>query len=136
MSVVTSRKLQELAQAKDPRLGLQIAAGDLTNEKVLGDLVLVATYIRPEKTIGGIIRPIDNIKEDEFQGKVGLVLKAGPLAFADWEEESERGQAAIPGTWVVYAIKDGWAVTVNGAPCRLVPYERIRMKISNPDLVF
>lgn len=136
MSVVTAKKLHELAQAKDPRLGLQIAAGDLSQEKILGDLVLVATYIRPEKTMGGIIRPIDNIKEDEFQGKVGLVLKSGPLAFAEWENETERGEAAIPGTWIVYAIKDGWAVTVNGTPCRLVPYERIRMKISNPDVVF
>lgn len=136
MSVVTAKKLQELSQAVNPKVGLLTAVGDLSNEEVLGDLVLVGVYIRPEKTAGGILRPIDNIKEDEFQGKVGLVLKAGPLAFGDWESDDEKGHAAVTGTWVVFAIKDGWAVTINGTPCRLIPYERIRMKISNPDVVF
>lgn len=136
MSVVTAAKLQQLAQAKDPKQAIFTAVGDLSKEQVLGDLVLVATYIRPEKTAGGIIRPTENIKEDEFQGKVGLVLKTGPLAYGDWELDDQRGSAANPGDWIVYAIKDGWAVTVNGVPCRLVPYERIRMRISDPNVVF
>jgi len=136
MSVVTARKLQELSQAKDPIKATMAAVGDLSKEEVCSDMVLAATYIRPEKTIGGIIRPIDNIKEDEFQGTVFLVLKAGPLAFGDWEPDDQKGRLAETGNWIVAAIKDGWAINVNGVPCRLIPYERIRMKISNPDLVF
>lgn len=131
MTVSTAKKVIEISQAKNPKLALINAVGDLTNESVLWDLVLVATYIRPEKTAGGIIRPDSNVKEDEFQGKVGLVLKMGPLA-----TETEGPAAYDVGDWVSYSIKDGIAVTVRDTPCRLIPYERVRMKISSPDVVF
>lgn len=133
MPVVTSKKLIEIAQSENPKLALIKAVGDLSQEHVLSDLVLVATYIRPEKTVGGIIRPPENIKEDEFQGKVGLIVKAGPLAT---EFEDDTPPTCQVGDWVVYDIKSGWAVTVNEVACRLVPYSRLRMKVSNPDVVF
>lgn len=133
MPVVSSKKLVAIAQADNPKLALIKALGDLSQEHVLGDLVLIATYIRPEKTAGGIIRPVDNIKEDEFQGKVGLIVKAGPLAT---EYEDETPPTCQVGDWVVYSIKDGWSVTVNEVACRLIPYSRLRMKISQPDVVF
>lgn len=133
MPVASSKKLVEIAQASNPKLALIKALGDLSQEHVLGDLVLIATYIRPEKTSGGIYRPVDNIKEDEFQGKVGLIVKAGPQAT---EYEDETPPICQVGDWVVYSIKDGWAVTVNEVACRLIPYSRLRMKISQPDVVF
>ena len=43
--------------------------------------MLCAIYIAPEKTAGGIIRPQSNIDEDIHQGKVGLIVGVGPLAF-------------------------------------------------------
>lgn len=127
MPVLSANKIQAISQSATPKTAIINAVGDLSKEEVLYDLVLVGTFIRPEKTSGGVYRPIDNIKEDEFQGKVGLVLKMGPLAGED--------RIVGIGDWIVYSIKDGWAVTVNGAPCRLVPYERIRMKLSNPNVV-
>ena len=134
MTVVTSaKKLAQLSQAANPKLALISAVGDLTREEVLSDLVLVATYIRPEKTAGGIIRPIDNIKEDELQGKVGLILKMGPQATEYTDDTPATCQV---GDWVVYDIKAGWAVTINEVACRLVPYARLRMRISSPDVVF
>lgn len=133
MPVVSSKKLVEIAQSDNPKLALIKALGNLSQEQVLGDLVLIAIYIRPEKTSGGIIRPVDNIKEDEFQGKVGLIVKAGPLAT---EYEDDTPPLCQVGDWVVYSIKDGWSVTVNDVACRLIPYSRLRMKISQPDLVF
>ena len=42
----------------------------------------------------------------------------------------------MQGTWVVYKIKDAWPVQINGTACRLVPYDKIRMVISNPAMVF
>lgn len=129
MSIMTAKKVEEISRAANPRLALIKAVGDLSQEHLASGLVLVATYIRPEKTAGGIIRPIDNIKEDEFQGKVGLIVKMGP----DCDDEEAL---CATGDWVVYSIKDGWAVTVNGTACRLIPFDRIRMKISNPDVVF
>jgi hypothetical protein len=112
------------------------AIGDLDKEEIFGDLVLIGTFIRHEKTPGGIIRPGDNVKEDEWQGKVGLVLKKGPLAWSEWESEEERGSNARIASWVVFAVKDGWQFQINDVPCRLIPYERIRMRISDPNLVF
>ncbi len=136
MSIAVAKKLEVLSQATDPRMAIIKAVGDLTDQKVFSDMVLVGTYIRNEKTSGGIIMPKDTVAEDIWQGKVGLVLKAGPLAYAEWETDEERGKAAQIGTWVVYAIKDGWGITLNGTPCRLIPYERIRMRITDPSMVF
>lgn len=133
MAVMSAKTIVEISQAKNPKLALINALGDLSRESVLADLVLVAIYIRPEKTSGGIIRPIDNIKEDEFQGKVGLVVKTGPLAT---EYDDDTPAECQVGDWVVYSIKDGWSITVNDVACRLIPYSRIRMKISSPDVVF
>lgn len=135
MPMAATSKIQVLSQAADPKAALLKAAGDISKEHVMYDLVLVGTYIRNERTSGGIIRPLDNVKEDEYQGKVGLVLKMGPLAGSEGAPGFNDEQVKV-GDWIVYSIKDGWAITVNGTPCRLVPYERIRMKISDPTVVF
>ena len=127
MSLVSASKIQTISQAKDPKQAILEAVGDLSKEIVLWDLVLIGTYVRPEKTLGGIIRPLDNVQEDVYQSKTGVVLKLG-IDVVDPVYDL--------GDWVVYSIKDGWAVTVNGTPCRLVPYDRIRMKISDPGVVF
>lgn len=138
MSVAGAKKVLEISQSANPKLALINAVGDLSNESVLSDLVLVATYIRPEKTMGGIIRPTDNIKEDEYQGKVGLVLKMGPQA-GEFDAENNEYMPNYyfgVGDWVAYGIKDGIALTIRDTPCRLIPYQRVRMKISSPDVVF
>ena len=102
----------------------------------LGDRVVVRRIKDDTKTAGGIIRPREVVQEDEFQGKVGLVLKTGPLAYADWEDPAERGDMAQLGTWVVFAIKDGWPVQINDVACRFVPYEKLRARVDNPKMVF
>lgn len=126
---------QAIAGGKDPKQALIDAVGNLSGVEVLSDLVLVATFIRSEK-IGSLIMPDSYIKEDEFQGKAGLVLKSGPLAYADWEEGDEQGQNARLHTWVVCAVKDGWPVTLNGTACRLVPYDKIRLRVADPALIY
>lgn len=134
--VLSAPKIEQIAQSNDPKQAILKAVGDLSNVRVCGDLVLLGTHIRPEKTSGGIIRPRENVQEDEHQGKVGLVLKAGPLAYADWEDAEGAGQNAVPGTWVMYAIKDALPFQFNGTACRLIPYEKIRMVTPDPMLVF
>ncbi len=136
MPVVSASKIEQISQAADPRAAILAAVGDLSGAKVCSDQVLLGTYIRNEKTAGGIIRPTDNVREDEYQGKVGLVLDRGPYAYSDWETEDLRGQNAKPHTWVVYQIKDAWPCQVNGTACRLVPYDKIRMTVTDPAMVF
>ena len=105
MTVLSASKIEQISQAKDPKAAIFAAVGDLTRERVASDLVLLGTYIRNEKTSGGIIRPTEVLEEDEYQGKVGLVLKTGPLAYGDWEDDEHKGENAVQGTWVVYQIK-------------------------------
>lgn len=136
MSVASARKILELSQADNPRLAILKAIGDLGKAEVFSDLVLVGTFIRNEKTKGGIIQPKEVVEEDQWQGKVGLVLKTGPLAYFDHESDADRGGNAPVGAWVVYAIKDGWGIEINGVPCRLIPYDKIRMRIADPELVY
>lgn len=132
MSFAPARKTEELSKASDPKKAIIEAAGDLSGISLYSNHILVGTYIRPEKTGGGIIRPQSNVGEDQFQGKVGLVLKKGPLAFMD----DEAGQNIEIGDWSVYRVNDGWAVTINGTPCRVIQDIHIRMKLASPELVF
>lgn len=127
MSLVHASKVQEIAQAKNPKIAIINAVGDLSGVDVLYDLVLIGVFIRPEKTAGGILRPVDNLREDVYQGKVGLVLKFG---------EEIREPRIEAGDWVVFSIKDGWPITLNNTSCRLVPHEMIRMKVNDPNMVF
>jgi hypothetical protein len=136
MAVVSASKIEQISQASDPMAAILKAVGDIGKVNVGSDLVLLGTYIRNEKTSGGIIRPTENVKEDEFQGKVGLVLKSGPMAYADWEGADTVGQFAVPHIWVVYAIKDAWPVQINGTACRFIPYDKIRAQIPDPSMVF
>src|SRR5215475_2443467 len=99
MPVITSQRIVEISRAQDPRQAL-IDAVDVSEIETCGENLLVATYIRPERTRGGIIRPESNIKEDEFQGNVGLVVQVGD-GFA--EEEAKE----ILQRWVIFGYNDG-----------------------------
>jgi hypothetical protein len=134
--VISAQKIEQISRSKDKKAAIIEAVGDLSSVDVFSDLVLVGTYIEDEKTAGGIFKPKETVQESEFQGKVGLVLKAGPLAYGDWEEDAERGKNATPSTWVVFAIKDTWPLQVNGTACRVVPYDKLRMRVDNPAAVF
>lgn len=136
MSIASAKKIEQISQGDDPKQAIIDAVGDLSGVEVFTDLVLVGTFIRNERTKGGLILPPTHLQEDEFQGKVGLVLKSGPIASGDWETGDEIGQNAEPGTWVVFAIKDTWPVQINGAPCRFVPYDKLRARLDDPKAVF
>lgn len=137
MPLAASSKIIELiSNSKDVKKDIQRTVGDLNGVKVKWNMVLVATYIRPEKTAGGIIRPQTNVGEDEFQGKVGLVLKLGPMAYQDDEETQFQGEKVEEGEWAVYKVGEAWSVNINGYPCRLVKDSSIRMVVDDPSIVF
>lgn len=133
--VVPARAVELVSKAKDPKQAIfDSVASHLHGIDIIGDMVLVGTYIRPEKTAGGIIRPETNKQEDVWQGKVGVVLKWGPDAFRN-EEGEVYEQAAGVGEWVVFKVGDGWSFNLNGYPCRLVRDANIRMIVKNPDVI-
>lgn len=136
MPVVVPKWTNQLAQSSDFKKDVMAALGDLSGVDVFHNMVLIATYIRPEKTAGGIIRPQDNVQEDVFQGKVGLVVKRGPMAFEDDGSTQFYGQTATVGDYIVYRPSDAWDVSIHGVHCRLVPDVRIKMRIADPNIVF
>lgn len=120
----------------DPKKELRDAINKgLEGFELFNNQVLVAIYVRPEKTASGIILTDKYRDEDKFQGKVGLVVKKGPLAFTgddDWFRDIEVNID----DWVLFRPSDGWQVNVDGVPCRVLNDISVKGKIPNPDLVW
>ncbi len=136
MAVTSARKTTQLSLAKDPKRAIYDAVGDISGYDIFHNQVLVAIYVRPNITAGGVWRPDDNVKEDEYQGKVGLVIKLGPAAFKDTDDETFNGQSLNIGDWVVFRTGDGWQLNINDTACRILTDRTIRMRIKNPGDIF
>ena len=117
--------LEKLSRASDPKQALINEVGDLSKIELMSNKVLVAIYIAPEKTKGGIIRATQSLKEDIFQGTVGLVLKKAKLAFKDDEATKTyfHDQDVKVGDWVVFRCKAPWVkVTIRTVRTSSGPY--------------
>ena len=128
-------KLQTLSQSQDPKAALFASLGDLSDVQVYSGRVLVAIYISPEKTSGGIIRPTSAIREDVWQGTIGLVVKKGPLAFQDDDSHKFQGQTVEVGDWVMFRPGDTTRLQIRELNCRIVEDVLIQMKISDPEII-
>ena len=137
--------LRAIAQAAnaDPKQALLNSAGPLTDYEIFHNLVLVATYVPPEK-IGSIIMPDKTLAENRFQGKMGLVLKCGPLAFKDDTVTKFGGVEIEPGDWVLYRPSDGIELFIkdytgqanDGLACRLIEDTLIKGRVTDPSLIY
>jgi co-chaperonin GroES (HSP10) len=137
--MTTTAMLHEI----DPRVDLQNRIGNIEDIEIFHNQILVATYIRPEKTLGGLILPNSTRDEDKYQGKVGLVIAKGPEAFVDDTITQFRGQNVNIGDWIFYRMSDGWQFTIKGNPtrdnpkgewhCRMLIDRDIKGKIPHPD---
>lgn len=120
----------------DPKKLLMKSLGDLEDIEIYNNQILVAVYIRPEKTINGIIIPESNRNEDRSQGKVGLVVKLGPDAFVDSTQQWFKSVEINPQDWVVFRPSDGWSITVNSILCRILDDIDVKGRIKHPDQVW
>ena len=57
----------------DPKEKLLSELGDLSQVEIFNNQVLVAVYIRPNKTKSGLYLSDKTTDEDRYQGKVGLL---------------------------------------------------------------
>ena len=121
---------------EDPKAVIARKIGDLSDKAIPYSNILIAIYQRPEKTASGLHLPDNYRDEDKYQGKVGLVMKVGPMAFRDTEGVSFGGFSVKEGDWVVIRASDGWALSVNKVECRMVSDAAIKMVIQNPDDVW
>lgn len=133
-----------MLHAVDPREDLLKKIGNLDHIDVFSNHVLVATYVRPTTTKSGLILTAQTRKEDEYQGKIGLVIKKGPLAFEDDDRNHFKGQNVEIGEWIAYRQSDGWQLKLGGSVknfeeadggwhCRMLQDIDIKMRVSHPD---
>jgi co-chaperonin GroES (HSP10) len=132
----------------DPKQNIIENTGDLKDIEIFNNQVLVAIYKRPEMTNKGIIIPESNRNEDQFQSKVGLILKMGPTAFmpsSDTDQWFKNLHIELH-EWVFFRPSDGWSLTLTnhvnpfskdaGVSCRIIDDIHIRGRISAPDFVW
>ncbi len=126
----------KMSHAVDPKQEMLDKIGDISKVEVFHNQTLVMVYIRPDRTASGLYLADKTRDEDRFQGKTGLVLKKGPLAFVDDETNKFHGQDVNVGDWVFYRVSDGFPITINGQLCRLLEEVHIKGRINEPDTVY
>ncbi len=130
----------QLVHDEDPR---EVMRRDLrpfldTVRFVVGADVLIGVYVKPDaKTRGGIIMPDRKRDDDKYQGKVGMILATGALAFQDDERHRWGDQKPQIGDWVVFEVTETLAFdTVNDRRIRIVEDIHVRVVIDDPDMVW
>lgn len=141
MAMVAPKSLEQLGELRTPKefkteINRMLDA-TLKGYRTAGADILVATYIPPEKTAGGIIKIQKTQQENIFQGKVGLVLQVGPLAFkrdrynCPWD-----GLVAKPGDWVAFRNADAWDMYLAGVSCKVLDHDNIRAIVDDPTTIY
>lgn len=129
-----------------------LAVGNLKDIEVWGEEVLVAPFVHPEISKGGIIMPTstdqNDVMDDKWQAKCFLVLKLGDRA----EEIARKKGRPNVGDWCYGNVQEHWHLSIKGQgsrramkpgtstpmrawdgwPCRLVLIGDIRGRTKRP----
>jgi hypothetical protein len=120
----------------DPKDKILKEIGDISQFEIFGNNLLVAVYIRPEKTKSGLYLTNQTTEEDRYQSKVGLLLAKGPFA-CNSEDENWFGDKSFNlNDWLVFRPSDGWSITINGVLCRMMLDSQVRMRVPHPDAAY
>jgi co-chaperonin GroES (HSP10) len=125
-----------MTQEDDPKHRLLAEVGDLSGVEIFHNQVLVTIYKRPEKTAGGIYLTATTLDEDEFQGKIGLIVTLGPTAGKPDGEWFTDTPPLKQGDWVIFRPSDGWGLKINGVMCRVLNDTSSRWRVDRPDRVW
>ena len=112
----------------------------MDNAEFFHNYVVTATYYLPAfqvlSTGHKLLMP--QIVHDEalWQGKVGLVVAKGPLAFVDDGNVRFHGQNVSIGDWLQYDIHDPRQFTINRVHCRLLKDVHVIARLRDPRLVY
>lgn len=132
-----ANQAMRMGHVGDPKQELLDRVGRLDDVFIGGQDVLVAVYTGAEKTAGGIILPGTTKDEGKYQGKVGLVLKVGPMAYAEGAESHDwfGGNEPKVGDWVVFNVNTAFPFLYGKETLRLVEAQYIRAVVPIPDIV-
>jgi hypothetical protein len=107
---------------------------------VFHNWIITATYFLPdyERFASGqkIYRPETTQDEALWQGKVGLVIAKGPLAFVDDEAVKFRGQDVKIGDWLQYDILEARQFTIEQVHCRRLKDTQVFARWDDPRMVY
>jgi co-chaperonin GroES (HSP10) len=120
----------------DPKKKLLEELGDLSSVELFNNQILVAVYIRPQKTKSGIYLTDKHVDEDRHQSKMGLLVKTGPSAFEPNDEGWFEGEKFNLHEWLVFRPSDGWSITIHGVLCRILSDTQVKGRVQNPDEVW
>lgn len=140
----------QAAAPYDPKRDLLEKLGDISKVEIAQNEVVLAIYMRPEKAPGSsIVLPQQNLREDQFQGKCGLVVKIGSACrFVRKDERTgvEYGLDINLHDWVIVRASDTWPFDLCGTgktfdpqafvKCRLVYDDQIRLRVTDPLMVW
>jgi len=130
------RQALEVVHERDPRGEIMEAVGPYLGDiEPLGASVMVVVYERPDRTKGGILLADSTREEDLYQGKVGLVVKLGNLAFVEDEQHVWGAVRPKLGDWVCYRVGDTFPFIVGKRTCRFVQDVNVRAILHRPDIV-
>lgn len=138
--MASTSKALLMAHEVDPKTRIYDTMGAFVDEvTVMGAQLVVGVYMRPEKTRSGIILSADTRSEDRYQGKVGLVLKKGPLAFVEDDRHSFGERTPQVGDWIMFRVGDTFAFHLGGSNddnlARIVEDVDVKAILARPDIV-
>lgn len=150
MTVTSTRKLSEIAErigkGDDPRQTLidSIGRTQIENFEPALNLVLVGTYVRSDRSPGGIYLGGDRTRaEDRFQGKIGLVLKLGPTVNTQPRAKLFAGDPLKVGEWIMYRASDASEfffvdkkTGMDGSSARLIEDGLIFARVKDPEAIY
>lgn len=125
-----------MEHSENPADTIRKEMGDISDIEIFHNQVLVAIYVRPEKTKSGLYLSSQTRDEDKYQGKVGLIIKKGADAFVDDSGKWFKGVNLDVGDWIYFRPSDGWQITVHGQLCRILDDTDVRGRIPQPDTVW
>ena len=120
----------------DPASKLVSDLGDFSKIEIFNNQVLIALYIRPKQTKSGIYLTDKTVDEDIYQSKVGLIVKKGATAYMDPNGTWFKGETFNVGDWIISRPSDGWAITINNVPCRILDDVNTKGRTDHPDKVW
>ncbi len=145
MTVIVAGKLRDIAEAigsgTDPKKAHLDAIGDYSGYECFHNRVLVATYIRSNKTAGGVLLADNAGTEDRFQSRCGLVLTWGPMAFKDDSVAKFGGIKLKKHDWVVFSPSNAREIffaakAAKGVSCRIIEDTMIDGRIDDPSQMY
>lgn len=124
--------------ADEYQLAVMRELKDVELPSPVGYYVLLAIFKRPEKTRGGIILADRTRDEDDYQGRVGLVLAVGDHAYRSDKFREFDDEWVSPGDWVVFPVFENAATKFkfNGVTLATLPDDKMLAVVSNPMDVF